>query len=74
MARELLQQLTTKQSFACMNDMFRVNIHENLSVVIQIATKYLDILCPVKLIEMFQSFESFEGKFNYTFSPCPYRR
>ncbi|KAF8208061.1 armadillo-type protein [Mycena galopus ATCC 62051] len=29
--------------------------------VIQIATKYSDILQPVKLIEMFESFKSFEG-------------
>ena len=49
-----------------MNDMLRVNIRENLQVVIHIATKYSDILGPVKLIEMFESFKSFEGKFNYT--------
>ena len=67
-------KLTAEQSFACMNDMLCVNIRENLQVVIQIATKYSDILGPVKLIEMFESFKSFEGKFNYTFSPCPYRR
>jgi len=44
-------QLTAEQSFACVNDMLRVNIRENL----QIATKYADILGPVKLIEMFES-------------------
>ena len=42
--------------------MLRVNIRQNLQVVIQIATKYSDILGPVKLIEMFESFKSFEGK------------
>ena len=55
-------RLTTEQSFACMNEMLRVNIRENLQVVVQIATKYSDILGPVKLIEMFESFKSFEGQ------------
>lgn len=30
-----------------MNDMLRINIHENLQAVIQIAMKYLNILGPV---------------------------
>ena len=54
-------RLTTEQSLACMNEMLRVNIRQNLSVVVQIATKYSEILGPVKLIEMFESFKSFEG-------------
>ncbi|KAF8210229.1 armadillo-type protein [Mycena galopus ATCC 62051] len=33
--------------------------------VIQIVTKYSDILQPVKLIEMFESFKSFEGLYYY---------
>lgn len=45
-----------------MHEMLRVNIRQNLQVVIQIATKYSDILGAVKLIEMFESFKSFEGK------------
>ena len=48
-----------------------VNI-PNLQAVIQNATKYSDILGPVKLIEIFKLFKSFEGKFSYTFSSCPY--
>ena len=44
-----------------MQEMLRVNIRQNLQVVVQIATKYSDILGPVKLIEMFESFKSFEG-------------
>jgi hypothetical protein len=45
-----------------MNDMPRVNIRENLQAVIRIATKHSNVLGPVKLIEMFESFKSFEGK------------
>jgi clathrin heavy chain len=45
----------------CMQEMLHVNIRQNLQVIIQIATKYSDILGPVKLIEMFESFRTFEG-------------
>jgi clathrin heavy chain len=47
----------------CLQEILRVNIRQNLqvTVVIQIATKYSDILGPVKLIEMFESFKTFEG-------------
>ena len=55
-------RLTTEQSMACMQEMLRVNIRQNLQVVVQIATKYSDILGAVKLIEMFESFKSFEGE------------
>ena len=48
----------------CMYEMLRVNIRQNLQAAIQIATKYSDILDPVKLIEMFESFKSFEGMFS----------
>lgn len=56
-------RLTTEQSMACMQEMLRVNIRQNLQVVIQIATKYSDVLGPVKLIEMFESFKTFEGEY-----------
>lgn len=56
-------KLTTDQSMACLQEMLRINIRQNLQVAVQIATKYSDILGPVKLIEMFESFKSFEGEF-----------
>ncbi|CAL1714910.1 unnamed protein product [Somion occarium] len=58
-------RLTTEQSMACLHEMLRVNIRQNLQIVIQIATKYSDILGPVKLIEMFESFKTFEGLYYY---------
>ncbi|KAF8920783.1 clathrin heavy chain 1 [Mucidula mucida] len=58
-------RLTTEQSMACLQEMLRVNIRQNLQIVIQIATKYSDILGPVKLIEMFESFKTFEGLYYY---------
>ncbi|KAG9018769.1 hypothetical protein FRB90_009773 [Tulasnella sp. 427] len=42
-----------------------INIRQNLQVVIQVATKYSDILGPVKVIEMFESFKSAEGLYYY---------
>ena len=66
---EYFGRLTADQSMACMQEMLRVNIRQNLQIVIQIATKYSDILGPVKLIEMFESFKSFEGK---RFPPLQY--
>jgi clathrin heavy chain len=44
--------------------MLRVSF-QILQVVIQIASKYSDILGPVKLIEMFESFKTFEGLYYY---------
>jgi clathrin heavy chain len=49
-----------------MNEMLRVNMRQNLQVVVQIATKYSDLLGPVKLIEMFEQYKTFDGKL-----PCP---
>lgn len=44
-----------------MQEMLRVNIRQNLQVFIKIATKYSDVLGPLKLIEMFEGFKTFEG-------------
>ena len=41
--------------------MLRVNIRQNLQVVVQSATKYSELIGPIKLIEMFESFKTFEG-------------
>ena len=62
---DYFSRLTTEQSFACMQEMLRVNIRQNLQTVVQIATKYSDILGPVKLIEMFERFKTFEGLYYY---------
>ncbi|KAK7047530.1 Clathrin heavy chain [Paramarasmius palmivorus] len=58
-------RLTKEQAMACLQEMLRVNMRQNLQVVVQIATKYSDILRPVSLIEMFESFKTFEGLYYY---------
>ncbi|EEB90208.1 hypothetical protein MPER_11615, partial [Moniliophthora perniciosa FA553] len=58
-------RLTKEQSMACLQEMLRVNMRQNLQVVVQIATKYSDILGPVTLIEMFEQYKTFEGLYYY---------
>ena len=47
---------------ACMQEMLHVNIRQSLQIITQIATKYSDVLGPVKMMEMFESFNTFEGE------------
>ncbi|KAL1407009.1 Clathrin heavy chain [Vanrija albida] len=58
-------RLTVDQSFESLRTMLKSNIRQNLPVVIQIATKYSDLLGPVKLIELFEEFKSSEGLYYY---------
>ncbi|VDC00602.1 unnamed protein product [Peniophora sp. CBMAI 1063] len=58
-------RLTQEQAMACLNEMMRVNMRQNFQVVVQIATKYSDLLGPLPLIEMFESFKMFEGLYYY---------
>ena len=62
---EYFGRLTVEQSLESLYEMLRVNIRQNLQVVVQIATKYSDLLGAPKLIEMFESFRSFEGLYYY---------
>lgn len=41
--------------------MLKTNIRQNLQVVVQSATKYSDLVGPVRLIEMFEKFKTAEG-------------
>lgn len=58
-------KLTVDQSFEAMREMLKSNMRQNLPIVVQIATKYSDLLGPVKLIEMFEQFKSSEGLYYY---------
>ena len=44
--------------------MLQANIRQNLQVVVQISTKYHEQLTTLALIELFESFKSFEGMVN----------
>ncbi|EKD05583.1 clathrin heavy chain 1 [Trichosporon asahii var. asahii CBS 8904] len=58
-------KLTVEQSFECMREMLKSNMRQNSAIVVQIATKYSDLLGPVKLIEMFEQFKSAECLYYY---------
>ena len=54
--------LSVEDSLECLKAMLQSNIRQNLQVVVQIATKYHEQLSTQSLIELFESFKSFEGK------------
>ncbi|TNY19085.1 hypothetical protein DMC30DRAFT_401377 [Rhodotorula diobovata] len=58
-------KLTVEQTLECFNEMLKVNIRQNLQVVVQAATKYSDLVGPVRLIEMFEKFKTAEGLYYY---------
>lgn len=55
-------KLSVENTLECFKEMLRVNLRQNLQIVVQAATKYSDLIGPIKLIEMFESFKTFEGK------------
>ncbi|KAI5858017.1 armadillo-type protein [Tricharina praecox] len=58
-------RMSVEDSLECLREMLRVNIRANLQIVIQIATKYSDLLGPHRLIELFEQFKTFEGLYYY---------
>ncbi|KAF9164736.1 hypothetical protein DFQ27_007414 [Actinomortierella ambigua] len=58
-------RLSVEQSLECLREMLNINIRQNLQVVVQVATKYSDQLGASKLIELFESFKTFEGLYHY---------
>ena len=55
-------KLTVPDTMECFKEMLKQNMRQNLQVVVQSATKYSELIGPVPIIEMFESFKSFEGK------------
>jgi clathrin heavy chain len=58
-------KLSVEQSVEVMREMLAANLRQNLQIVIQIATKYSEQLTPTALINLFESFKSFEGLYYY---------
>ncbi|RYP03538.1 hypothetical protein DL764_005093 [Monosporascus ibericus] len=58
-------QLSVEQSFDCLDAMMKANIRQNLQTVVQVATKYSDLLGPVRLIDLFEKYKTSEGLFYY---------
>lgn len=58
-------RLSLEQSLDCLNEMLKVNIRQNLSAVVQIATKFSDLLGPNRLIDLFERYRTAEGLYYY---------
>ncbi|KAF5100343.1 hypothetical protein D0Z00_001311 [Geotrichum galactomycetum] len=58
-------KLTVEQTLSCLDEMLKTNIRQNLQVVIQVATKYSDLVGPLKLIKLFEDYKTPEGLYYY---------
>ena len=54
-----------EQGLEILRDMLKVNIRQNLNVVVEVSAQYSDAFEPKSLIEMFESVQSNEGLFRY---------
>lgn len=50
-----------EDSLECLKAMLTANIRQNLQITVQVATKYHEQLSTQSLIDLFESFKSFEG-------------
>ncbi len=62
---EFFGRFSVEQSLDCLNEMLHVNIRQNLQAVVQIATKYSDLLTPHRLVELFEKYKTAEGLYHY---------
>jgi clathrin heavy chain len=58
-------RLSLEQSLDCLDAMLKSNIRQNLAAVVQVATKYSDLLGPIRLIDLFEKYKTAEGLFYY---------
>ncbi|VDN52328.1 unnamed protein product [Dracunculus medinensis] len=58
-------QLSVDDSLECLKAMLQTNMRQNLQIVVQIATKYHEQLTTNALIDLFESFKSYEGLFYF---------
>ena len=58
-------RMSLEQSLDCLNEMLKTNIRQNLQAVVQIATKYSDLLGSSRLIDLFEKYRTAEGLYYY---------
>lgn len=58
-------KLSIEQSLDCLNEMLKANIRQNLGAVVQIATKYSELLGPTRLVDLFEKYRTAEGLYHY---------
>ena len=66
--------LSVEDSIECLRAMLTSNIRQNLQVCVQVSSKYHEQLGAEKLIELFESFKSYEGLFYFLGSIVNFRR
>eukprot|EP00043_Microstomoeca_roanoka_P006604 m.64179 g.64179 ORF g.64179 m.64179 type:complete len:1667 (-) comp13482_c1_seq1:229-5229(-) len=57
--------LSVDDALECLREMLTKNIRQNLQISVQIAAKYHEHLTTTALIDLFESFKSFEGLFYF---------
>ena len=58
-------RMSLEQSLDSLNEMLKSNIRQNLQAVVQIATKYSDLLGPTRLIDLLEKYRTAEGLYYY---------
>ncbi len=58
-------RMSVEQSLDCMNEMLKANLRQNLEAVVNIATKFSDLLGPNNLIALFERHRAIEGLYHY---------
>ena len=54
--------LSVEDSLECLRAMLSANIRQNLQLCVQVASKYHEQLGTQALVELFESFKSYEGR------------
>ena len=62
---EYFGRLSVEQTLDCMDTMLEANIRQNLQAVVQIATKFSDLLGANRLIDLFEKYRTAEGLYYY---------
>lgn len=58
-------KLNVDQSLICLKELMDKNVAQNLQIVIQVATKYSDLIGSQVLIKLFEDYKSYEGLYYY---------
>lgn len=58
-------QLNIEQSLECLKELLKNNLQQNLQIVIQVATKYSELIGSATLIKLFEEFKCTEGLYYY---------
>lgn len=58
-------KLNVEQSLACLRALMDNNLQANIQIIVQVATKYSDLLGSATLIKMFEDYKATEGLYYY---------